>query len=554
MKEAYVIGLDFGTDSVRALLVDTYTGKTLATSTKFYPRWAKGYYSDPSLSQFRQHPLDYLEALREALKEVLTSHPERKEFIRAISVDTTGSTPCLIDEYLQPLALKPEYENDPDAMFVLWKDHTAQAEAEAITAHCAKNTPNYAAYSGKHYSAEAFWAKVWHILRRNEKIRKDAFAAIDFCDWIPAVLTGCNNIRELKVGRCITGAKLLWAEEWGGYPPETFFAQLDPDLAKIAQRLSRQVQGCDKAVGHLSPEWAKDLGLPESILIGTGNIDSHSGAVGAGIMEGTMVLNLGTSACFMTVVSDERMQGRVIDGIFSQVKGSILPNMIGIEVGLSAFGDVYAWFKRILSWPLHTIQYNSFSEDKATLKKLTQETEDRIMLELNSAAQMLPLRPNAPIATDHLNGRRSPNPSATISGSLSGLTLSATPPEIYFALVEATAMATRRILEYLKENNVEINTLIGVGGISQKSPFVMQMLADVTGRTIEVSGCSQSCAFGSVIHAATVAGLYASVTEAQQALCAPTIRTYIPDPSKSAHFELRYSKYLALSEFSEQLF
>ena len=553
MKKAYVIGIDYGTDSARALLVDALTGEEIADSVCAYSRWAKGWYCDPHKMQFRQHPLDYLESLRFILKEVLAARPDVAPFVRAIAVDTTGSTPCLIDAHCTPLALKPEYAENPDAMFVLWKDHTAHAESEEIVDLCARSEINYARYSGNYYSSENYWSKVLHLLRGNSISPKDAYAAIELCDWIPAVLTGCDDLQKLRPGRCITGAKLMWAQEWGGYPPRAFFEALHPDMAAIACRLNPRIHNCDIPAGKLSPDWAKELGLSEDVLVGVGNVDSHSGAVGAGVEHGTVVLNMGTSACYMTVMPMEKMGGRLVPGIFNQVDGSILPDMVGFEVGLSAFGDVYAWLKRLLSWPLREVLMKSAIIDDQTRNNLIAETEEKIISELSIAAEQLPLRDDAPLATDYLNGRRSPNPNAMLTGSLTGLHLSTTAPEIFYALVESTAFATKAVLDYLEENEIDINRLIGVGGISQKSSFVMQMMADVTGREIHVSDCKQSCALGAVIHAATVAGIYTSVTQAQQALCRPIARIYFPDAGKSAHYLRRYARYRSLGEFSESL-
>ena len=292
MKETYVIGIDYGTDSVRALLADAATGETIADSVFSYPRWGRQEYCSPAEARFRQHPQDYLDGLRHVIGEVVAARPDAAPHIRAVSVDTTASTPCLVDRTCTPLALRPEYADDPDAMFVLWKDHTAQRESEEITALCARSEINYARHSGNHYSAECFWAKCLHLLRGSRRLRRDAYAMVELCDWIPAVLTGADNPSAIRASHCAAGSKQMWAEAWGGFPPEAFFEALDPALLPIVRNISKTNRTCDHAAGTITPAWAQTLGLPEGVVVGVGNIDAHAGAVGAGIRCGTNKLVL----------------------------------------------------------------------------------------------------------------------------------------------------------------------------------------------------------------------------------------------------------------------
>jgi len=553
MENACVIGLDYGTDSVRALLVDAVTGREIDSEVALYPRWNRGLYSDPRVARFRQHPKDYLEALRAAVGAVARRHPAEAAAVRALSVDTTASTPCLTDGRGVPLALQEKYAENPDAMFVLWKDHTGQAESEEINALCARSRINYARHSGNCYSAECFWSKVLHLLRGDAELRRDARSVVELCDWIPAVLTGCPDAASVRMSHCVCGSKLMWAEEWGGYPPEEFFSELDPVLLPVLRNLPAVNYGCDVAAGRLTEEWAARLGLPAGIPVGVGCIDSHSGAVGAGVRCGTVVLNLGTSACYMAVMPPEEIGDRVVEGIFGQVDGSILPRMIGFESGLSAFGDVYAWFKRLLCWPLREILAHTELVDAPTRERLIAETESGIMEALTRGAAALTPRIDAPLATDWLNGRRSPFPDSALTATLTGLDLSTSAPEIYYAFAEATAFATKYILDHMRDSGVRIERLVGVGGIAQKSPFVMQLLADTMGMRIDVSDCKQAGAMGAVVHAAAVAGLYPSVTEAQEALCAPSSRSYEPDASRAELLSKRYARYRAVGAFTEQL-
>nr|WP_302021469.1 ribulokinase [Alistipes onderdonkii] len=543
MKETYVIGIDYGTDSVRALLADAATGETIADSVFSYPRWGRQEYCSPAEARFRQHPQDYLDGLRHVIGEVVAARPDAAPHIRAVSVDTTASTPCLVDRTCTPLALRPEYADDPDAMFVLWKDHTAQREAEEITALCARSEVNYARHSGNHYSAECFWAKCLHLLRGSRRLRRDAYAMVELCDWIPTVLTGADDPSAIRASHCAAGSKQMWAEAWGGFPPEAFFEALDPALLPIVRNISKTNRTCDHAAGTITPAWAQTLELPEGVVVGVGNIDAHAGAVGAGIRCGTVVLNLGTSACHMALMPSDEMGGRLVEGIFGQVDSSIVPGMVGFEAGLSAFGDVYAWFRNLLCWPLEELLVQPGAPDAQARQRLAEECRDKIMGRLTEEAERLEPRADMPLATDWLNGRCNPYPAPELTGTLTGLRLSTTAPEIYYAFAEATAFATKAILDHLAANGVAIERLTGIGGISQKSPFVMQLLADVTGREISVIDCKQACAMGSVVYATVIAGCYGSVEEAQRALCNFPARRYAPREGRHPLLMQRYERY-----------
>lgn len=553
MDKSYVIGLDYGSDSVRAILVDALTGEQAAEAVHCYARWKEGLYCDAAANQFRQHPLDYLEGLETTVKAVLDARRDLAPFVRAIAVDTTASTPALADEHLTPLAMHDRYKDNPNAMFVLWKDHTGEQEAAEINRACAESETNYSKFTGYHYSSECFWSKVLHLLRADEQVRRDAYTVVECCDWIPAILTGNTSPEKAKMGHCCAGQKMFWSEEWGGFPPREFFERIDPMLLPILDTLHPDKYTCNKPYGTISKEWAAKFGLPESVIIGVGNVDSHQGAIGAGVAYKTAVINLGTSAGCMVVMPKESLGDRIIDGVFGQVDSCILPDMIGFEVGLSAFGDVYAWFKRILSYPTQSILAHTETVAPEIRERLVEEVEDGIMRRLTEDAAALPLREDAPFATDWINGRRSPAPNQKLWGSLMGLRISTAAPELYFALVESTAFAIRAIVDHLTKNGIEIDRIIGVGGISQKSPFVMQMLADVIGKKIDVSECKQSCALGSAICASVVGGIYPTIEDAQKAMCRPIMRVYEPNPAVADHFDRRYALYRAADRFTQEL-
>ena len=543
MQKSFVIGVDYGTDSGRAVLLDALTGEQIAAKTAVYPRWAEGRYCNPSEDRFRQHPKDYLEVLETILKGVIAACPDPSGIV-AIGIDTTASTPCLTDSRLVPLALKPGFEDNPDAMFVLWKDHTGMAESQEINVLCDGKGYPYTAHCGHVYSAENFWSKMLHLVRTAPEVAEAADSAIECCDFLAATLTGCHDIEALRPGHCCIGAKWMWAEEWGGYPPASFFGELDPRLNRL--RLPQQNFGCDKAAGTLCPEWAAKLGLSESVIVGVGNVDSYSGAVGGGVRYRTLVMNLGTSACFMAVMPKERMGDKIIDGVFAQVDGSILPGQIGIESGLTAFGDIYAWVRNLLSWPLR----QAAAADPAFAEK-AEAIENKLIADLTTAAATLPVREEAPLASDYLNGRRSPFGDSSLTATLTGLKIGTDAPEFFRAFVEASAFAVRAVVDHMEAGGVEIERCVAVGGVAQKSPFVMQMLSDVLGKQIEVSSSKDSCALGSAIHAAVAAGIYPSVEAAEEVLCPPASRKYEPNPSPV--LEARYRRYLALTGLKDKL-
>lgn len=549
----YVIGLDYGTDSARGLLVDAATGNVAASAVAAYERWSRGEYCNADVSRFRQHPLDYMEALDVLLRELRRQAPEAFAEVAAIAVDTTSSTPCLVDAHMRPLSLREEFADDPDAMFVLWKDHTAGREADRINELCRCGDTCYSMFSGSHYSSEGYWAKVAHLVRRNARLAREAYAAIEQCDFIPALLTGADSIDKMRLSHCAAGSKAMWSERWGGYPPREFFDRLEPLTAALAEHLPRRNYTSDKIFAPISAASAERYGLPADVRVAVGMIDAHAGAVGAGIRPGRMALNLGTSACHMAVMKPEKLGGRVIADVFGQVDGSIIPSLIGFETGMSAFGDLYAWFRRLLMFPVDKIIAASSTTDAATRERLRRECEERMLVELGREAEAIELRDDSPFATDWVNGRRTPSPDQRLWGSVMGLTLSTGAADIYLALVEAAAFATKAIIDHLAANGVEIDELVAIGGISRKSPLTMQMIADVLGRRVDISASSQACAMGAVIMASVAGGVYRSVEEAQRALCPPIECSYSPRGERHALLMRRYGKYRAAAEFTEKL-
>lgn len=531
----YVVGIDFGTDSCRAVIVDVNTGSELATQVAFYPRWAKGMYCDSGINQYRQHPQDYIDTLVESVQGAIAQLPAgESSYIVAIGIDTTGSTPVLVDRSGTPLALLPQHADKPDAMFILWKDHTAIREADEINKLAHSLPTDYTSLSGGIYSSEWFWAKALRALRNDESLREDAWSIIEHCDWMPAVLTGNLKPEITRRSRCAAGHKGMWAQEWGGYPPEEFLSQLDPLLKGFRARLPEETYTSDTSAGKLSNEWAEQLGLLPGIEICTGILDAHAGAVGAGIAPKTMVKIVGTSTCDILVVPNDELHTK-IPGISGQVDGSVLPGMSGLEAGQSAFGDVYAWFKKLLTWTLEGL-------DEATKK----EESDRILARLTEEARHLPVNENSLIAIDWLNGRRTPYADLTKKGIIAGITLGTTAPEIFRSLVEATAFGSKAILEHLKKEGVEITEVIGVGGISKKSDFVMQLLSDILAVPIRIAATEQAGALGAAMFAAVASEIIPDILHAQQLLGKGFEKTFYPRAEESQIYARLYAKYLSL--------
>ncbi|MDR0962811.1 MAG: ribulokinase, partial [Mediterranea sp.] len=465
----YVIGLDYGTDSARALVVNAQTGEAIATAVHYYPRWKQGLYCNPAINQYRQHPQDYIDVLEGAVKEALSKcPPEVAKQVVGIAFDTTGSTPADTDAAGTPLALHPEFAENPNAMFVLWKDHTAVEEAAEINKLCSEWDTDYTSYEGGIYSSEWFWAKALHVLRGDEKVRAKAYSIVEYCEWLPALITGVKSSKEIVRSRCACGHKAMWHPKWGGLPPEEFLVKLDPLLTGFRDRLFTETETADKPVGHLSEEWAERLGLTTDVVVAGGAFDCHMGAVGANITPHTFVRVIGTSTCDIMVAPYEEIDRKLIRGICGQVDGSVIPGMIGLEAGQSGFGDIYAWFKRVLEFPLRTI-----------MQCTDDSVYDRIIPALTAEAEKIPVSESSIIATDWMNGRRTPDANQMLSGSITGLTLGSSAPAIYRALVEATAYGSRAIVDRFREEGIRIDHVIGIGGIALKSPFVMQTLSDV---------------------------------------------------------------------------
>ncbi len=543
MQHQYTIGLDYGTDSVRALVVNTQTGEAVGTAVHYYERWKKGLYCQPELSQFRQHPLDYVEGLEASIKGALQGLPsDVAANIVGISIDTTGSTPVAVDEKGTPLSLLPEFAENPNGMFILWKDHTANSEAEEINEVAHRWAVDYTKYVGGIYSSEWFWAKILRTLRVDEQVRARAFSWVEHCDWISAVLTGNTHPLEMKRSRCAAGHKAMWHNEFDGLPAEDFLMAIDPLLEGLRARLFQDSYTSDHAMGVISEEWATRLGLPNNVVIGIGAFDCHMGAVGAEIQPYDFVRVMGTSTCDMLIAPNEEIGHLLIRGICGQVDGSIIPGMLGMEAGQSAYGDYYAWFQQVITEPVRALLGEAAAEELA----------QKLIPYLSEEAAKLPVTDKDPVALDWVNGRRTPDANHSLKAAISGLNLGTDAIKLFKAIVEATAFGSKAIVDRFINEGVPIKQVIAIGGVAKKSPFVMQTLSDVLNMPIKVASSDQACALGAAMNAAVAAGVHPTLLDAQKAMGSGFDALYEPNTNKTSVYQQLYQKYIQLGGFVER--
>jgi L-ribulokinase len=534
-NSAYVIGLDFGTDSVRAILVDAGNGQEISSSVFLYPRWRDRLYCNAVENRFRQHPLDHIEGIEHTIKGCLAqANPDIASKVRAISIDTTGSSPMPVDKSGMPLALLPGFENNPNAMVILWKDHTAIRETEEINEAAAKFSIDYLKCVGGIYSSEWFWAKWLHILREDVSVRDGCYSWVEHCDWVPYLLTGGKNIHDMKRGICAAGHKALWCADWDGFPSDDFFNTIDPLLKGLTRRLFTKVYTADELAGKLCAEWARRLGLSEQVVIGVGAMDAHMGAVGGQIEPYHLSKIMGTSTCDILVAPESAMQNIFVKGICGQVIGSVIPGMVGMEAGQSAFGDAFAWFEKLISWPLQFIPEH--------------QRPVHILNELTAAVEKLSPTDSGEAAIEWLNGRRSPDADQSLTGAFAGLNLATDAPAMYRALVEAACFGAKAIVDRFRSEGVPVKGLIGLGGVAKKSPYICQLLTDTIGLPLRIARSEQTCALGAAMFAATAAGIYSNVESAMAAMGRGFETTYHPRNEFHNIYEEKYRRYTAVGK------
>ena len=534
----YALGLDYGTNSCRSLIVDIADGREIAGHVFPYPSGDQGIFTDPrDPNAARQDPGDYLAGLASVREAIRIARDTEKDFdparIVGMGVDTTGSTPMPVDRAGTPLGLLPEFRGRLDAMAWLWKDHTSHAEARQITETARALRPRYLARCGGAYSSEWFWSKLLHCRKAAPDVFKAAYSFVEHCDYMPALLAGDTNPDTLVRSVCAAGHKAMYCEEWGGLPDAEFLGALHPDLAGLRGRLYEKAWPADRLAGRLSGEWAEKLGLTPGIAIATGAFDAHMGAVGAGIKVGTLVKILGTSTCDMMVWPGDRPLAD-IPGVCGIVSGSILPGFHGIEAGQSAVGDIFLWF-------VNRLVPGEYGRDR-----------DRKFASLAEAAARLKPGEHGLLALDWNNGNRTILADARLSGLLLGQTLHTRAHEVYRALIEATAFGALTIIRRIEEYGVPVGEIVNCGGLSSRNPLLMQVYADVTGRAMKISRSDQSCALGAAIFGAVAAGRkaggFAGVTEAQQAVCGVRSEVFKPVPENTAIYAELYELYRRLHD------
>jgi L-ribulokinase len=553
-NQQFVIGLDYGTDSVRAVLLNAINGEELAHSVHYYERWKSLKYCNPNRNQFRQHPSDHIEGLERTIKSVLAISQIIPNQVKGITIDTTGSSPIPITRDGEALVFKKGFENNPNAMMILWKDHTAIEEADEINDLCKTwGGENYLKYSGGIYSSEWFWAKILHIARTDRSVTENAYTWMEHCDYMTFQLIEENDLETFKRSRCAAGHKAMWHQEWGGLPSEEFLLKLDPYLAKLRPNLYQETYTSDIKAGKLSKKWAKILGLSQETIVSVGTFDAHAGAVGAKIHEKSLIRVMGTSTCDIIVSGKDSYKSTPVNGICGQVDGSVLPGMVGLEAGQSAFGDVLAWFKNVLAWPLDNIVLQSLNIDEEQKNQLKAEFDQNLISKLTEAAQSIPPEDSIPVALDWINGRRTPDANQNLKGAIANINLGTTAAHLFLALIHSICFGSKSIVDRFLKEGVEINQVIGIGGVAKKSKFIMQTLANTLDMPVKVAESEQTPALGAAIYASIASGIYNSFDEAIEALGSPYDDIYYPEPAQVEIMQDLMKKYTAFGIDIEQL-
>ena len=553
MKKQYVIGLDYGSDSVRAVLIDTQNGAELASEVFWYPRWKAQKYCNASVNQFRQHPLDHIEGLEHTIKSVVVQSQVAPESVVSICIDTTGSSPIPLNKDGVPLALVDGFTENPNALMVLWKDHTAVKEANEINQLSRSwGGEDYTKYEGGIYSSEWFWAKILRVTRKDKAVKEAAYTWMEHCDYMTYMLVNNQDLTSFKRSRCAAGHKAMWHESWNGLPDKAFLSQLDPYLADLRDNLYDETYTSDEVAGNLNQKWADKLGLTTNTVIAVGTFDAHSGAVGAKVNRHALVRVMGTSTCDIMVADQEVIGSNCVKGICGQVDGSVIPGMIGLEAGQSAFGDVLAWFKNVLDWPIDNLVMKSSILSEEQKENLKEEIEANFIRTLAEQAEQIPLEEAVPIALDWVNGKRTPDANQELKAAFTGISLGTKAPHIFKALVNAICFGSKMIVDRFESEGVKIDTVIGIGGVARKSPFIMQTLANVLNMPIKVAESDQAPALGAAIYAAVAAGIYDNVVEASKVMGSDFEAEYFPQANYVKTYVNFMKDYKKLGEFVEE--
>jgi len=535
----FSMGIDYGTNSVRALIVDVATGEEVAEAVCDFASGEAGVLQDardPNLA--RQNPADYIDGFLRAAAGAVQKARARKEFdssrVVGIGVDTTGSTPIPVDRGGTPLGMVPEFKRELAAQAWLWKDHTAHAEAEEITHKARDGGFPYLAKCGGAYSSEWYWAKMLHCERTCPKVARAAYSWVECADFIPAYLTGKKDPQTMARGICAAGHKGMYHPQWGGWPSAAFLESLEKGFSRYRERLAATAVPADRRSGELTGEIAARVGLPPGIPVAVGAIDAHLGAVGSGVGAGTLVAIMGTSTCCCMVAPMDRKMPDV-PGLSGIVLESIIPGMYGLEAGQAAVGDLFNWYVN---------RIDRAGDRGGQSSGLSTSAHTRLADEASR------LRPGESglVALDWNNGNRSLLTDPVLTGLLVGQTLATTPGEIYRALIEATAFGARMIVDRLEEYGIRIERVIGCGGIAEKNPLAMQIYADVFNRPMMISRSQQTCALGAAIFGAVVGGAHGTVQEAQKAMTGVKATAYRPVAANVEMYRRLFAVYKSLHD------
>lgn len=530
MNDGFSLGIDFGSNAVRLMIVNIANGEEVAQAVQAYADGEDGVYYDPKdVNVARQSPGSYLEAMLTAM-QLLKSHKALSDFkwhhIKGIGIDATGSTPIPVDEHNRPLASHEKFKDNLNAKAWMWKDHTSEAEAAAITGLARKIRPDYLKFCGGTYYSEWFWAKVLHCAHVDSEVFEAAFTWVEFSDFIPAVLTGVNDALHIQRNVCAAGHKALYNESWGGYPDPDFLNQLHPGLAKVRETLPDRVKAVDQPAGFLCKAWAEKLGLAENIPVAMGALDAHVGAIGAGVNKHTLVKIIGTSSCDIAVTDSRSLE---LPGISGIVKDSVIPGFTGIEGGQSAVGDIFKWF----------------------VVELLQRDESYHGTLIEKGSALIPGQSGL-MALDWNNGNRNVLFDTNLSGLILGQSLKSRDFEVYRALIEATAFGAKRIIDQLKSGNVSIERITCTGGIPHKNRLFMQVYADVLNVPVYMAQSSETVALGAAMIGAWVylkgkdPGI--EITQLQEKFCKLSEQVYHPVPENVQIYKQLYKVYLTLHD------
>lgn len=528
-KKAFSMGIDFGSNSVRALIIDIANGEEFGLASCVYPGGINGIYTIPGNPHLaRQNPDSYIEAMTTAAKKALASAKQKELFkvenIIGIGIDATASTPIPVTRNMIPLSRLEKFKDNLNAYAWMWKDHTSVDEAEKINNLAKKIRPQYLEKCGGSYSSEWFFAKIWRCMNTDKEVFNSAYSWVEFSDFIPALLCGITKPEDIKRNICAAGHKCSYSNEWNGLPDKEFLSELSPELSNLLPRLYSKAYSSDNKAGVLCREWSEALGLQEGTPVAVGAIDGHLGAVGAGVGKGRLVKIIGTSSCDI-MVSPINQKLQAIPGVSGIAESSVIPGYYGIEAGQAAVGDIFNWFTTKIC-----------GGDNGIFEKLGADAEK--------------LRPGESglIALDWHNGNRNVLADQKLTGLFVGMTLHTTQAEIYRALIEATAFGARKIMDRLAEYDISIEEIICCGGIAEKNPMLMQIYSDVLGKPMKISGSSETCALGATIYGAVAGGGYSKVEDAQVAICSFKDKVYTPISENTFVYNELYNLYCELHD------